>query len=79
LLCGFFVSINSQYAGNIAFCKVTLIYTPSYVMPFTAYYTQLLQVHTLLPCSYISSKIMMLGLFQVNVEASHNDLVHVLL
>jgi len=40
-------------------------------MPLTAYYTQLLQAHTLLPCSYISSKIMMLRFLQVDVEATH--------
>jgi len=46
---------------NITLCKDSLTSTPSYVMPLTAYYTQLLQVHTLLPCLYISSKITVLG------------------
>ncbi len=66
------MSIYSQYPQNITLCKNTLMYTPTYVMPFTAYYTQLLQVHTLLPCSYISSEILMLGLLQVDIEFSYD-------
>ena len=61
MLCGFFVSNVSQQPSNISVCKSALSYTPLYVMPITAYYTELRQMHTLLPCSYISSKIMMLG------------------